>query len=234
MRGCLGVLVLAALFIAVGAWFGGPPIASAIVSTALTGSGLQSSDLDVRVEADPPVLVAVGRADRVEIDASDVEWNGLEARSLDLVLEDVDLVGRTAGHVEGRMIGAELPDIDPAGSLARIEFAGPADGAETTITIDAPTAEAVVAAAFENALGIQPDDVTFSEPDVLSIQTGGVRVSGALSVAPDGSVGIATPLGTVTIIGADPGQPVHLEGVDVEDGGLVLTGTLDVEGLLEG
>ena len=26
----------------------------------------------------------------------DVEWNGLEARSLDLTLEDVDLIGRTA------------------------------------------------------------------------------------------------------------------------------------------
>ena len=234
MRGCLGVLVIAVLFVAIGAWFGGPPIASALVSTALTGAGLQSSDLDVRVEADPPLLAAVGRADRIEIDARDVEWNGLEARSLSLALEHVDLLGRTAGTVEGRMIGAELPEIDPAGSLATIEFAGPADGAATTITIDAPTADAMVAAAFENVLGIQPDDVTFSEPDVLSLQVGGVRVSGAMSVAPDGSVGISTPLGTVTIVDADPDQPIHLEDVAVADGGLVLSGTLDVAGLLQG
>ena len=55
-------------------------------------------------------------------------------------------------------------------------------------------------------------------------------MSGALGVTPDGDVTVSTPIGAVTIVGADPGQPVHLEDVEVQDGGLVLTGTLDVDG----
>ena len=115
MRGCLGVLVIAVLFVVVGIWFGGPPIAAALVTTGLTSSGFHSDDLEVTVQADPPLSLALGRADRVVVSGTDVEWNGLTADTLDLTLHGVDLIGRSAAQANGVLTGVELPNVDPPG-----------------------------------------------------------------------------------------------------------------------
>jgi hypothetical protein len=232
MRGCLSVLVLAALFIGVAAWFGGPTIAGALVTSGLAASGLDARRTDVRVEADPPIAVATGRADRVVVVADDVDWNGLEARSLDLTLEDVDLLGRRAATVEGRMIGVELPNVEPAGSLATVRIEGPADGATTTVTIDGGTFEAMAMAAFEERLGVEPDSATLEEPDVIRVRAGPVELAGSMEVAPDGSIEVDTPLGTVTVVGSNDSLPLTLTDVGVDNGALVLTGTFDLNDLL--
>jgi hypothetical protein len=232
MRGCLSVLVLAALFVGVAAWFGGPTIAGALVSSGLAASGLDARRTDVRVEADPPITVATGRADRVVVEADDVDWNGLEARSLDLTLEDVDLLGRRAATLEGRMIGVELPNVEPAGSLATVQIEGPADGAATTVTIDGETFEAMAIAAFEARLGVEPDSATLEEPDVIRVRAGPVELAGSMEVAPDGSIQVDTPLGTVTVVGPNDSLPLTLTDVAVDNGALVLTGTLDLNDLL--
>jgi len=101
MRGCLSVLVIAALFVVVGAWFGGPPLASALVTTGLASSGLHAGHLDVKVQSDPPLGLALGRADRVVVSGTDVEWNGLTADTLDLTLNGVDFLGRRADQANG-------------------------------------------------------------------------------------------------------------------------------------
>ena len=62
----------------------------ATVSTGLDRAGLQSDDLDVTVDADPPLKLALGQADRVNIAATGVEWDDLRAGTLELVLDDVD------------------------------------------------------------------------------------------------------------------------------------------------
>ena len=232
MRGCLFVLIIAAAFVVGVAWFAGPPIASALVGTTLTAAGLDATDLDVSVEADPPVRVALGQADRVTIEGTDVDWNGLEARSLDLTLDDVSLIGPSAATVKGRLIGVELPGIDPPGSLATVTFEGPFDSATTTVTIDGETVEAMALAAFENALGVRPAGATLSEPNVIRIQAGPVAVSGALTIGPNGTVDVSTPLGTATIVEPDPSLPVELASVAVEGDDLVLTGTIDLGELL--
>ena len=232
MRGCLFVLILAAAFVAGLAWFGGPPIASALVGTSLTAAGLDATDLDVRVEADPPVLVAIGKADRVTVEGTDVDWDGLEARSLDLTLSDVNLLGPTARTVEGRLVGVELRGIDPPGSLATVSFEGPFDSAATTITIDGETVEAMAIAAFENELGVRPSSATLSEPNVIRVQAGPAEIAGALTIGPGGSVDVTTPLGTTTIVAPDPTLPIQLASVAVEGGDLILTGTLDLGELL--
>jgi hypothetical protein len=232
MRGCLFVLIVAALFVVGLAWFAGPPIASALVGTTLTAAGLNATDLDVRVEADPPVLVAIGQADRVTIEGTDVDWDGLEARSIALTLTDASLIGPSAAEVEGRLVGVELPGIDPPGSLADVAFEGPFDAATTTVTIDGETVESMALAAFENTLGVRPDGATLSEPNVIRIRAGPVEVAGALTIGPGGTVDVTTPLGTATIVEPDPALPVELASVAVEGDELVLTGTIDLGELL--
>ena len=49
MKGCLFVLVLGVGVLAAVAWFGGPPIAGAVVTTTLTAGGLTAATLDVDV-----------------------------------------------------------------------------------------------------------------------------------------------------------------------------------------
>lgn len=231
MRGCLSVLVIAALFVVAGAWFGGPPVAEALVTSGLSASGLRSGDLDVTVEAAPPLTLALGRADRVLVDATDVDWNGLHAERLDLTLDDVDFLGRTAGQAQGLLSGVEL-NVEPPWSKATIEIDGPGDSATATITIDGRTASAMAVEAFEEELGVRPDSVSLRDPNVVRAQAGPVEVAGALTIGPGGSLDVSTSLGTVTIVPADPSQPIELTSVAVEDGSLVLTGTLDVGELL--
>jgi hypothetical protein len=234
VRGCLSVLVLAATFIVGGAWFGGPTLAGAVVQTGLVTAGLDAVELKVGVEADPPVEAALGRADRVTVDARNLVWNGLRARSLDLVLRDVDLVARTAATADGTLSGVALPNVEPAGSEADVEIHGPADGATATVTIDGAAVEAMAVAAFEAKLGRRPDRASLSAPNVIRLRSGGIEIVGAITVGPDGSIGVTTPLGTATIAAADPSLPIRLASAAVEDGDLVLTGTLDVESLMRG
>lgn len=232
MRGCLSVLVIAALFVVVGAWFGGPPIAATLVTTGLTSSGLHSDDLEVTVQADPPLALALGRADRVVVSGTDVEWNGLTADTLDLTLRGVDFLGRRADQANGVLTGVELPNVDPPGSKASVDIAGPGDSAVVTVTVDSATVEAMAIEAFDQKLGVRPTSATLSEPNVIRFQAGPVKVAGALTIGPGGSLGVSTPLGTVTVLEPSPSQPIHLASVAVEGDNLVLTGTLDVGELL--
>ena len=234
MRGCLFVLILAAIVVVVGAWFGGPPVAGALVTIGLGAAGLKADDLDVTVRSDPPLELALGKADRVDVEGTQVDWNGLQAQRLDLTLHDVDFLGRTAGDVTGRLTGVELPGIEPPGSLATIDIEGPGNAAVTTITIDGPTVEAMATAAFEEKLGVKPTSASLSEPNVIRVVAGPVQLAGAVTIGPNGSLDVTTPVGTVTVIDADPSLPVRLASVAVENGSLVLTGTFDVGALLGG
>jgi hypothetical protein len=232
VRGCLSVLILAALFVVVGAWFGGPPIAEALVTTGLTSSGLHSDDLRVHVQADPPLELATGRADQVVVDGHNVTWKGLTADTLHLTLDDVDFVGRSAGDTNGRLTGVELPNVDPPGSKATVDIAGPGKSAVVTVRIDNATVQRMAIEAFEEKLGVRPTSATLSEPNVIRFQAGPVTASGALTIGADGSLGVSTPLGTVTVLERSPSQPIQLTSVAVEGDNLVLTGTLDVKDLL--
>src|SRR5262245_66426428 len=98
----------------------------------------------------------MGRADRVVVTGSDVDVKGLHADSLDLTLHDVDLLARSAARANGRLTGVELPDVEPPGSAATVEIAGPGRTAAVTITFDRSTAEAIAAAPFEQRNGRRP------------------------------------------------------------------------------
>ena len=232
MRGCLFILALAVIVLAVGVWVGAPPVAEALVMTGIRSAGVNSNDLDVEVQADPPLELALGRADRIVLEGSDVDLNGLHADTLDLTLHDVDLLGRTAARANGRLTGVELPDIDPPGSAATVDIAGPGRTATVTITFDRSIAEAIAAEAFEQRTGVRPTTTRLSAPNVVRFTAGPVEASGALTVGRDGSLGVTTAQEAVTMLDAAATRPIHLTGVAVQGDDLVLTGTLDVASLL--
>ena len=231
MKGCLFVLVLGLGVLAAVAWFGGPPIAGAVVTTTLTASGLTAETLDVDVETDPPIAVAVGRVDRLTISGDNVAWNDITASSMDLELSDVDLLGRTAQDAEGRFVDVviEAPDGEPV--LVDVDFAGPADSAATAVSIDRASAERLAAGAFEAELGIAPESVALVAPNIVRFTAAGQSVEGLLRVTPQGAIEATTPIGTFEVLDSG-GLPLEIADISVGPGGLEIRGLLDISSLL--
>jgi hypothetical protein len=232
VRGCLGLLVLAIILVVAGVWFGGPPIAAVLVRTSLGSAGLRSEDLDVSVQADPPLDLALGHADRLVVTGTNVAWDDYHAETLNLALDDVDLLDRSAARATGALTGIELPGVEPPGSTATAEIAGRGPSASVMITIDRSTAEAMAAAAFKRETGIRPSSTTLSEPNVIRFKAGQIDGSGAITIGRDGSLGVATPQGGVVVLGPGASEPIRLTGVAVKGDDLVLTGTVDIASLI--
>jgi hypothetical protein len=232
VRGCLSVLVIATLFVLGVGWFGGPQIASAVVRTVLTGSGLQADDLVVAVEANPPLSIALGRADEVTVEGTNVRWNDLRADSLSLTLKAVNLIDRTAVSADGFLDNVDLaqPGTDPV--LASVAFNGSATAAKTTIRIDAATVERLALAAFQRALGREPQSVTLVGPNVLRIVTNLGSVDATLEIDTAGILVARASIATLRLVDPGASTPIKLNSVTVHDGELELTGTLDVTDLL--
>jgi hypothetical protein len=232
MRGCLSVIVVGAAFLAGLVWFAGPPLASGVVSLALQGSGLAADRLDVRVTADPPFELAVGRADRVAVHATGARWRGVRLASLDLTLDAVDLLGRTATTADGRLQGVELDTAGGQTVLADVELEGSAAAAATTIRIGAANVEAVTIDAFEAHFGARPSSARLVTPNTVRVDLGGLTVDSRLSIGSKGSV-VATARGdSIVLFTPNTALPLHLTKLAVTSSGLVLRGTLDVGALL--
>lgn len=232
MRGCLSVLVLAIAFLAAGVWFGGPPLASAVVTSTLKGTGFASDTLDVVVMADPPLTLAVGRAKTVDITATGVRWNGLRLATLALSLGSVDLVARTAATAEGHFGGVQLHGTGGQPILGDVQLSGSADASQTTITVDAATVSTMALAAFEASYGVKPSSASLVAPDIVRVKVAGLTISGRLAVATDGSIGVVANGTTVRLVDPDPSLPFHLIGLSVTSKALELRGTLDVGALI--
>jgi hypothetical protein len=80
--------------------------------------------------------------------------------------------------------------------------------------------------------GSRPDSAELVAPDGIRAGIGGRELNGTLRVDADGALVVASSLGTIRLVGPDPSIPIRLTSVSIVDGGLVLTGTLDVSALL--
>jgi len=232
VRGCLSVLIIAAVFLVGIVWFGGVPLAETVVEASLTSSAFEADELDVTVHADPPLELALGRADRVEIEATGVRWEDLRAGSMTLRLDGVDLLGRTATTADGQFRDVELAVAGGEPALVGIAIHGPANGARTTIEIDRPTVNRMALAAFEETFGTRPDSAELVAPNGVRVGIGGRELNGTLRVDVDGALVVSSGLGTIRLVEPDPSLPLRLTSVSIVDGGLALTGTLDVSALL--
>ena len=234
MRGCLFVLVLAAAVLGVVAWFGAPILASTVIASALQGGGYQAASSMVTATSDPPPKLPLGRADRVEIAGTDVTFRTFHAASLDLVLTDVDILGRTAGRISGRIGGAELTTTDGESPTASVDIEGDAAAADAVIVVDAATVDRVVKTTFQRRFSVTVSATALIAPDTLRISVLGATVEGRLTVDADGAIVLSTPLGSAPILSLDPSFPLRLRSVRAVDGGLRIDGTLDAEALLGG
>lgn len=232
MRGCLSVLVLAAAFVLAVVWFAGPPLAATIVKANLTGSGLTANDLEVSVSAAPPWLLALGRADAVTVEGSDVRWNDLRAESLSLTLGTVNLLDRTAVTAAGFLDGVDLAEPGAPPIRATVAVSGPADAAGATVRIEAATVEELVMAGFERGFGSRPEAVTLVGPNIMRIQTPIGSIDGTLEIDGEGSIVLRVSLGTIRLVEGRPSTPIALTGLEVRDGALELSGTINIVGLM--
>jgi hypothetical protein len=231
LRGCLSVLILAAAFTVGLVWFGAPPIAETVVKASLTSAGFKADDLEVAIRANPPLTLAVGRADEVRIEGQNVSWNDLRAESLSLTLGGVDLLARTAVSATGFFDHVELLAEGGESTVGSVAFDGPAGAADATIVVDAATVERLAFAAFEREFGSRPERVSLVGPNIVRVQTAVGSLDGRLEIE-GGALAIQSSFGVVRLVEPSPSMPIAFTGVTVTTGGLELTGTIDFLGLL--
>lgn len=234
MRGCLFVLALAAVLLTVVAWFGSPILASTVIATALQNAGYHAASSTVSVTSNPPPKLLLGRADRIEIAGTDVDFRTFHAASLDLVLTDSDIVARTATRISGRITGAELTTTGGESTTADIDISGAADAANASIVVDAATVDRVVKAAFKQRFGVAVSSTALDAPDTIRITVAGSTVEGHVLVDPTGAIAFSTTLGSSPILSLDPSFPLRFRTVRIDGGDLRIDATLDATALLGG
>jgi hypothetical protein len=234
VRGCLFVLVLAAAVLSAAAWFGSPILASSVISGALDNAGYHAASSTVTATSDPPLKLLLGRADRVEIAGTDVDFRTFHAASLDVVVTDVDVLGRTAGRMSGRIDGAEMITSAGETTTADVTIDGVASGADASIVVDAATVVRVVKGTFQQKFGVAVSSVKLIAPDTLRISAPGATVEGQVLVDPDGAIAFSTSLGSSPILSLDPSFPLRFRSVRVDGGNLRIDAILDAESLLGG
>ena len=232
MRGCLFVLIFAALVVSIAAWFGAPVLASSVISVGLQNAGFQAETLETAATSDPPPKLLLGRADHVTIEATGVSFRTFRADRLALDFTDVDLLGRRAGWISGTIDGAEVTSADGVPTTADVRIEGPASGAAAVIVIDAATVERVVRATFEDRIGVDITRTELVAPDTLRIISPGTTIEGRVIVDASGAIALSTRLGESRILSLDPSFPLRLRAVRAAGGDLRVDATLDAEALL--
>jgi hypothetical protein len=237
VRGCLFILVLGAALLAVVAWFGALPLTRTLVDAGLSGSGFRAAQQTVTVTSDPPVGVLAGHADIILIDATDVTWRTLQASRVTLELDDVDLFGRTARTIHGRIDNARIGSEGSADSsipLSMVDFDGPTGAADASITVEATVVRGLVIAAVQREFGVKASDLELLSPDRIRLTAPGATIDATLVIDGSGALAISTSLGSVEMFRVDPAIPLRLRSATVVDGSLRLDGILDVTDLLRG
>jgi len=234
VRGCLFVLILAAAVLTGLAWFGSPILATGVISAALENAGFHAGSSTVRATADPPPKLLLGRADRVEIVATDVDFRTFHAASLDLILTDVDVAARTAGRITGRIGDATLTTAAGEPTTADVDIDGVASAADASIVVDGATVSRVVKATLQQKFGVTAGSTELVAPDILRISVPGATVEGRLVIDASGAIALSTPLGSSPILSLDPSFPLRLRSVRVDGDALHIGATLDATALLAG
>lgn len=233
MRGCLFTLVLGFVVVALVVVIGLPAIAAGVITAGVRAAGLASNDITVNVSSDPPWDLLGLHADRVRVRATTATFRGLQIGALDVTLQDVAILGRTAGGVNGQLSAVTVPNIGgyPLG-LASIVLSGGGSAVTASTTVAAIDAQTLVASEISSATGITlpVTAVRLVAPNKVVVKASGLTATATLSVDPAGNLLATLPgVGPVTVLRAGEDLPMRLTAVKVDaSGGLVLAGTLSV------
>jgi hypothetical protein len=237
VRGCLFVILLGAVVVALVVVLGLPAFAAGILTAGVTAAGLQADDTTVTVTSDPPTDLVGLHADRVRVRATDATFRGLRIGALDVTLEDVGIVDRTVGAVDGRLTDVVVPNVGAREvDLGAITLSGGGEAVTATAVVASNQAERLVADALETELGGRPSSVTLEAPDRITVDVG-VPVRGRLLVTPEGDLVVRVSDGPaegreVVLVRGGEDLPIRLTSVTVTgDGDLRLAGELEI-GLL--
>jgi len=237
VRGCLFVLVLASLVAAFVVVVGLPAAAAGALTAGVAAAGLKAADTTVTVSSDPPTDLIGLHADRVRVRATHATFRGLEIGALDVTLQGVAIVDRTARSVDGRLPDVVVPNVGARPlTLGSIALSGGGDAVVATTTIPAGEAVALIADGLEAKLGIRPTSVVLASPDRLTVRLG-VAVSGRLAVTATGDLVVRVLDGPaagdeIVLLRGGEDLPVRLTSVTVTGAGdLRLAGELAI-GLL--
>jgi hypothetical protein len=234
MRGCLFVLIGAAVVVSIAAWFGSPILASAVVDAGLRSAGFASTTLTTTVSADPPPRLLLGHADSVRVQGDDVSFRTFHAAHLELAMADVDLVGRSFATIRGTITGAEVNTADNVPTTADVEIDGPAANAAAVIRMDGATVDRVIQATLATQIPAPVIRTELVAPDVVRIVTPAATLGGRIVIDASGAVALENGLGRAPVLRLDPSFPLRLRSATVVDGDLRIDATLDAEQLFGG
>jgi hypothetical protein len=233
MRGCLSVLVLAAIFLVGAAWFAGPQLAAFVVETGLSTSGFHGTNTEVTVSANPPVELLTGHADSVTIDSDAATIGQFSAAHMELTLHGADLIGRHAQTVDGTLDDATMNTSDGTSLKAgQVRLSGDASASDVTIRVNPAELTHIATDTINTELGVDAEDVTFSAPDRVSFKVGRSTIAGQLVIRDGGLSVMANLPGSPRVDLIAAGGGLRLTKVAVKGSGLELSGILDVEDLL--
>lgn len=237
MRGCLFTVALGAVTAALLVALGLPALAAGLLTAGVGAAGLRADDTAVTVTADPPWDLLSLHADRARVVASDATFRGIAIGSLDVTLLDVDILGRTAGGVAGRLTGVTVDGAARAPlRLAAVTLGGGTGRVTVATGIAAADARSLVAGALGAATGaaVPPAAVRLAAPDRVTV---GGRSAWSVRLAVDAAgdlVALGAGAAPVVLVRGGQDVPVRFTAVSVDGGGsVVLSGVLSV-GLLGG
>ncbi|HTC86247.1 MAG TPA: hypothetical protein VK656_06060, partial [Candidatus Acidoferrum sp.] len=216
------------------AWFALPVVAGPIVVGALGLAGFSASDEHVTVTAAPPIELAALHADRIHLTANKATFQGVTMSSIDLTLDDVALLDRTAGAVSGTLTGVRMaPQNGPVVTIASVSLSGTGTDIEAILALSPADVNAVASGAIRAALGGTPSKVTLAAPDKATVVVNGVTVSGRLVVDAAGTLAFRPSKivggfqGQVELMAPGPAVPFHISTVTVTPTTVILTGVVD-------
>ena len=234
MRSCLIQLLLAVAVIFALLWFGLPFGAGWLATNALDAAGFTGTDTKVTVSADLPPRILVGHADRVRLTSTKVSIGGLYAASIDVTLDDVELIDRTFTSVHGTMNGVRVAarNGDPV-TIQTVTLDGAGVSANAILTLTSDDLISVGESQIKDQTGVDAV-ISFAAPNQVTVTIHGKSEPATLVVTNSALQVVfqSRSLPTVTLIGTGTGNPFTFTSVSVTASTVTLGGTIDLQSLL--
>ncbi len=163
-------IVFAFVAVLIGGSFLLPALAGLAVGVGSNLVGVRAERLEVVVDAWPPQVVALGRADRVRLSGTRVAYGEMAAASVDVTVRDLDILGARSGGLDASIVAATVEGIP----ITAIEAHG-SSLVDTAFELRlSPMALITLAGRI---LAGEIDPVKLAEPDRLEVNVGSYLIA---------------------------------------------------------